>query len=317
MKEYESVKIQYKIENAKSKYELQSETRKRIYLSLIELLDTYPYLINKNIIIFGAGSCVDLPMDYICDMFSEVVLVDINSTALENAKQYIPSKDMNKVSFVAFDVTGLRTTFFDEFLKRNPSSIDEILEFIKDMANSIPVLSLPLEISAKAPFSLTISDLVISQLTTFPLIKLIYPYILKNIDANYDRFNLMKFDEINNYASEMAFQHLKLMYDITQKVTGKILVLSDVFVYSTEENILEFNDIMKDNPQYLADPEKISRAKVMQWLDKYALPGGNISIPIRNHNFTKIDHTIQRWWWKHISKRNRYFVLEYILTPKI
>jgi len=141
MEEYPSIKVQYDVEHASNRYELQSGTRKRIYLSLLELLDTYPYLKNQNIVIFGAGRCVDLPMDFICDMFSDIVLVDINTLALEEVKQYIQEKDKNKVSFFTFDVTGMRQLIVEEFDKRKPGSMDEIMKFMQDMAANIPVLA--------------------------------------------------------------------------------------------------------------------------------------------------------------------------------
>jgi len=72
--------------------------------------------------------------------------------------------------------------------------------------------------------------------------RLIYPYIREKIDAQYDIYNLLKHEEIYDYASEMAFQHLKLMYDITQREKGKIMLLLDLFVYCSdmEENVTGF-----------------------------------------------------------------------------
>ncbi|SHJ43566.1 SEC-C metal-binding domain-containing protein, partial [Lutispora thermophila] len=77
-KKYKSIQNKANMDiNTASKYDLWSYTRFGLYQAIAKQLNQISKEDNRNIIILGAGSCMDLPMDYICDNFSEIVLVDI------------------------------------------------------------------------------------------------------------------------------------------------------------------------------------------------------------------------------------------------
>jgi len=61
----------------------------------------------ERVVVLGAGPCNDIPLDALADMFNDIVLVDINGSALESAKnRYRHNPDVyNRITIVISDLS--------------------------------------------------------------------------------------------------------------------------------------------------------------------------------------------------------------------
>ncbi len=315
---YPSIKPLDDLNLATTEYELWSIERRAVYLSLFRLLKEFPNLEKENIIIYGAGKCTDLPMDFICEKFSDVVLVDIDDVALEGAKQYIPERFIDKITFVQFDVTGLREIFKAELKRSNIKTVEGILKFLNVMTKRIPSLILPNEIHNKMPFAISVSDLILTQLFSTFYVNDLFPYMFMNIDSKFCVNDIFKYTEPTDFANGLTFQHLKLLYDTTKKETGKIMILTDTFVFGKDNGVeSEFNKEIMNNPQYLTEDGTVTIELISKWYEKYAIAGSNIYSPLKTYNFRKLKNDVMRWWWWLNRKDRYYLVMNYIFTPLI
>ena len=313
---FPSIKPLNDLNFATNDFELWSVERRAVCISLFKLLEEFPNLENKNIIIYGAGKCTDLPMDFICGKFSEIVLVDIDVIALEEAKMNIPEIYLGKVTFVNFDVTGMTEILKVELYKSKIKTIEGILKFFNRMTKNIPLLILHKEILNKGPFAVSISDLILTQLYSTFYINHIFPYIIDNIEPEYRINDIFKYNEPKDFANGLTFQHLKLLYDTTEKETGKIMILADTFVFGKDNGReSDFNKEIISNIQYLTENESVTIDLISKWAEKYALAGSDILLPMETHKFRKLKNEVIRWWWWLNRKDRYYFVMNYILTP--
>lgn len=317
-KKYPSIKVGRDLDQSSSTYDLWGMERRWVCIALTKLLKEHPHLDNRNIVIFGAGKCTDLPMDYICSNFSEVVLVDIDSSALEKSKQYIPQHLHNKVVWVQLDVTGLFKKIMDEFIpnlvEERYDSIEEALLYFKELNQNIPELLLPKEITDRMPFAISISDLIITQLFCPFYFAAIYPQF-RRMDKKAST-QATDYEDLNDFINNLNYQHLQLLHKVTETEKGKIIVLVDTFMFGKEidGSDSDFNKVIASNPNYL-NHLHISMKDIAKWMEKYTIAGSNILYPIHRFNYSRFQIEKQMWWWWHFSGIKFYLVMTYVFTP--
>lgn len=293
--------------NTASKYDLWSYTRFGLYQAIAKQLNQISKEDNRNIIILGAGSCMDLPMDYICDNFSEIVLVDIDKDALIKSSEYIPSHQLDKVTRVSFDITSMLDKFAAEVDRtKKDYSLKEAIKYLNSLKDNIPDVTLPEEIKSRMPFSIVISDFILSQLYINFINKLIPHKSLQPTSLN----------GAKPFIDSLTMQHMKLLHSIA-KPNGKIIVLSDMFAFGFEFDgtLTPFSKIVIEHGLNIL--KTVPPAEIIEsWLNKYPIVAGNdVLYVLKKNNFTNIKlDTIYYWWWI-FSRERRYFVNCFIFSP--
>ncbi|NCB42195.1 MAG: hypothetical protein EOM59_06205 [Clostridia bacterium] len=256
---------------------------------------------NGNVIIFGAGKCFDLPMDFITEIFDKIILVDVSKNNMEIAYQYIPKEYIDKVITVVWDVTGICEKHIPQI--DAISSECEIYKLLNDLGQSLPVTTLPDDVKKYMPYSFVISDLILTQL---PLSLNMKYFHLNGIalDANY----------MQDFINGLIFQHLMLLHTVA-KDKGNVLVLTDTFSLGKEFDGSEgtINFAIKQNVN-LIDSRNITLEMITEWLSAHSLAGSNIYFPMKKNNFNKFRQDNLQWWWWAFSEDRRYLVLCYHFT---
>ena len=61
----------------------------------------------RRALILGAGSCIDIPLRDIAEAFDRTTIVDMSTSALQNAVSGLPQQSAKKVTLVGADVSGI------------------------------------------------------------------------------------------------------------------------------------------------------------------------------------------------------------------
>lgn len=318
IKKYPSLKLNKKDIKDCTKYENWDRQRQGVWKVVAKTLNECSNFSKRNIIIFGAGACDDLPIDFICDKFSEIVLVDIDSKALNEALRKIPNTSKDKVILVEWDVTGLYNNSELKLCLENAKNgtyktVDDVIKDIGKLAMKIQDLDMPIEIQKRMPFSVVLSDLIVTQLFTNYFYNEVSLNLMKLDPAIFEK-NLADFN-IKEIVDLLLSQHLKLLQKVTTTY-GKIIVLADTFVYGTEANLLKspFSEVIKRNPEFISDHRKISIQDITKWMNNYSVAGSNIPYYIKINNFKKLHTDRVLWWWWIFNKERLYFVMCYVFT---
>lgn len=292
-----------------SQYDLWAKARVSLWFTMNNQLNKMPTKQIKNIIIFGAGSCKDLPIDFICDIFEEVVLVDINDIALQNAKKYIPTHLQDKVTNVVMDVTGLINQFEKEIICGNINSFEKGIEYLNEISDKLPEIILPKEIVDKMPFSFVMSDLILTQLCSGFLEKSSHLF-------NYE-YRSYENIEIESFFDSIILQHLNLLHKVSS-LDGRVIVLADTFTYGYESDGSKslFNQITDDyGPSILY--KSIDSHTLNQWYQRYIpISGSAVIQTMSKYSYQNLEFdTYTDWWWI-LSSYRRYFVVCYSFLPR-
>ncbi|MBV7276464.1 hypothetical protein I6U48_26645 [Clostridium sp. PL3] len=318
IKKYPSLKLNKKDIKDCTKYENWDRQRQSVWQLVAKTLNECSNFSKQNIIIFGAGACDDLPIDFICDKFSEIVLVDIDSKALNEALKKIPNNLKDKVILVEWDVTGLYTNSelklcLEKAKNGTYKTVEDVIKDISKLTIKIQDLDVPIEIQKRMPFSVVLSDLIVTQLFTNYFYGEVSLNLIKLDSAIFER-NLSDFN-IKDIVDFLLCQHLKLLQKVTT-IHGKIIILADTFVYGTEANLLKspFNEVIKKNPEFISNYRKITSQDIVGWMNNYSVAGSNIPYHIKTNNFNRLHTDRVTWWWWIFNKERLYFVMGYVFT---
>ncbi|MGJ0847755.1 hypothetical protein ACR77J_13780 [Tissierella praeacuta] len=263
----------------------------------------------QNIIIFGAGACEDLPIDFICDRFEEVVLVDNDNEVLLNSKKYIPTHMEQKVTYVVMDVAGLMSQFMQEISSGNIDSYEKGIRYLNEISHDLPEIILPKEILEKMPFSFVVSDLIISQICN--------DYLLMLSMLTTSKYKVSSGVDISLFSKSIILKHIELLHSLCSP-TGRVMVLADTFSLGTEIDGSDsaFNMVLQDYGSSILQEENITNSMIVEWFSKYPhIIGGNILSVLKKHKYNKLElDTMYFGWWK-FSLKQMYFVICHVFLP--
>lgn len=94
----------------------------------------------KSIIVFGAGECNDIDLQYLCNTFERIVLTDVDEQSMHDGLVRQNIEDVSKFQVLQVEYTGLESVgFFDTLaaLCSDNASIAQISEFIKNALHNV------------------------------------------------------------------------------------------------------------------------------------------------------------------------------------
>lgn len=307
---YPSIRIKPELDlRTSSTYEVWGTVRLALWMAICKQLKGFNRFENTNIIIFGAGECEDLPIDFICDRFSDIVLVDKDNEALKKSVRLIPENLRHKVTHVIWDVTGLLKKYIPDIIHGRYGKYKDAVKFLNQLGKKLPEVEIPHEVKDRMPFAFTISDLILTQLSRNFVIGL-------NILTK-GKSSLTLTNDLEPFFNRLSIQHLQLLHRVTQK-EGKILVLADTFTYGEEiDNTRpKFNEAFNTYGESMFYSGLITDKMISEWWFKYPANGGSkVLYYLKKYNFKKLQCDTQYHWWWPFSDKKWYFVLCYVLTP--
>ncbi len=258
----------------------------------------------KKIIIFGAGSCTDIPIDYICDMFSEIILVDIDADKLEKANANIPLDLRKKVTKVVWDITELDKILFTLTESGELTKDHDMVEILNKQRFREQGADIPFEIRVRMPFDYVISDLILTQIP-FSVKRTAEKYVVNSQNIFMDEF-----------IDDLIYQHLKLLNNMV-KNSGKIIIITDPFMIGGTNGGFSssLNNVLKEKGKSLLNQDYINKEMLLAWMDTYPVSkGSNILEFIDSNSFPKMNLNDFSWWWWTYSCEVWFLVVCYVFT---
>jgi len=136
---------------------------------------------SSGIIVLGAGACTEVPLAELARAADEVVLVDLDTVSMQQARNELPAASLRKrVRLLEADISGGVSTNLHSLLNKQPWStlVSRGASAVFDAtANCLEQCVVPdppeLESIGSGEFGLVISSLVLSQLYSYPLLDIL------------------------------------------------------------------------------------------------------------------------------------------------
>nr|BBH95407.1 hypothetical protein KTA_36060 [Thermogemmatispora argillosa] len=137
--------------------------------------------LSRGIVVLGAGACTEIPLEKLARAADEVLLVDLDRAALQQARAELPVASLRaRVQLLTCDLTGGVSTWLQERLRLLPwqaleqGEASALWDRLAAVLDDCPVPDPPqIQGLPQATFGLAISSLVLSQLFSYPLLDLL------------------------------------------------------------------------------------------------------------------------------------------------
>jgi hypothetical protein len=176
-------------------------------------------------IVLGAGNCDDLDLHFLCDAFSQLTLVDIDTLSLQEGVNRVAPDLLGRIELLGnIDFTKLdQVNFYSRFtdLLEKKASPQELNFFLTNIPSEI--LSCPLLKKWEGQFSVVISSAVYTQI--------FYIHVLTLFGVHVSNYTAEEVRGILGLLGELRNSMLKAYNDLMVSLLeegGTIIVWSDV-----------------------------------------------------------------------------------------
>jgi hypothetical protein len=191
----------------------------------------------RQTVILGAGACTEIPLERLARGSAHVFLVDLDVAGMAQARDELPAALRDCVDLLRVDLTGrvsdalaaeLRATPFADLNLLDQGRGMAPVEAAADCLERCPVPNPPLLAGLQSgAFDLVISDFVLTQLYSLPLLDVIdtltaYAPAVADLRETLPRYE----DAANGFRRRIALAHLALLRDLLTP-DGAALLLSD------------------------------------------------------------------------------------------
>jgi hypothetical protein len=191
----------------------------------------------RQTVILGAGACTEIPLERLARGSAHVFLVDLDVAGMAQARDELPAALRNRVDLLQADLTGgvsetlaaeLRATPFADLNLLDQGRGMAPVEAAADCLERCPVPNPPLlGVLQSGAFDLVISDFVLTQLYSLPLLDVIDTLTAYAPAVADLRETLLRYQAAaNGFRRQVAQAHLALLRDLLTP-DGVALLLSD------------------------------------------------------------------------------------------
>ncbi|OPX94465.1 MAG: hypothetical protein A4E53_00064 [Pelotomaculum sp. PtaB.Bin104] len=281
-------------------YDSMLDIRENIARFIMEALENLKS--KESVIVFGPGSCNDIPLDLLAKNFSQITLVDIDIISAQKAIERLDISLRSKVLLKQMDISGLGKLFTRI---QDLSNINASASEIESALKSYECESIELLPDINKEYDLSISSCVATQLTT-PF----FTHILKDKYINESTYKI-----ITSIARKAAFNHCYLVRKHT-KDTGFSIITTDIFEWGhVRNNPVSLAIALPSLPEILSFHEFIE--EFLKKYSDYMLAGSTILFDIG----TFFNNIVARgWYWEienTIQSYRLYIVIGALLQPKL
>jgi hypothetical protein len=188
-----------------------------------------------RVAVLGAGACTELPLEEIARQAEEIVLVDLDEFALQQARRQLPGQLQGRVRLVIADITGgvsqnleetLLAQRWQALLARGQAAVLEAAANCLDRCG-VPQ---PPELAELRPgrCNLVISSLVVTQLWSYPLLDLTDLFnTLHPALAGQQHQHPLLGPAIEHFKEHIAQGHLRLLARLLRSTVTAVLIAED------------------------------------------------------------------------------------------
>jgi hypothetical protein len=133
----------------------------------------------QRVVVLGAGTCTELPLEDIAQQAEEVVLVDLDEYALHQARRQLPGQQQGRVRLIVADITGGVSERLEQTLMGQrwqallSQGLGAVLEAAAGCLERCEVPQPPALAELRpGRAEVVISSLVVTQLWSYPLLDL-------------------------------------------------------------------------------------------------------------------------------------------------
>jgi hypothetical protein len=247
-----------------------------------EALQRRPYSTSQNVAILGAGACTEVPLATLTRASEEIVLVDLDTIAMQQASGELPSAELRRrIQIITADVSGGISENLQQLLNKQawPELVKSGKNALFDAAAAcLEECEIPdppvIDGLGQHEFGLVISSLVLSQLFSYPLLDIldlvqrIAPGLLRE-QERHRRYQ----DAVQNFRIRTIRAHLHLLKQLVD-VGGQVVLLSDIrgFVFEvqgTDHDAAHRRAIPlvpRNLPDLIREPFKVEQEQQWEWL---------------------------------------------------
>lgn len=212
---------------------------------MLHALRQRPYSVSRSALVLGAGACTEVPLADLARDADEVVLVDLDLTSLQQARDELSSPALRKrVRPLTGDITGGVSAQLNRLLAQQswntllPQGARAVFDAAAFCLEECPVPDPPyLEELDEGEFGVVISSFVLSQLFSYPLldaldfIQRLAPHMLGE-QERHRRYQ----DAAQSFRTRIIQAHLHLLRSLLD-TDGLAVLLTDLrgFVFNDPE----------------------------------------------------------------------------------
>ncbi len=276
----------------------------------------------RTVVILGAGSCRDLPMDFLCSTFDQVVLVDKNRSSLDSSAEHIPPGLAPRVVRVCWDVSGPFGEAADALVgevRAGGITLEQAAGCMERLCAAEPdgewlPSALPPELASRAPFGLVISDLILTQLS----LNCVFQCALalgRPLREVYEGHRAAV-----AAISRACSRNHQILLRLLAGPESKVIVLNDTFMLGRDfdGSASLFNLIAAQRGKDASDSSWIAERDIDGWLAEYSLLGGDLGGIGPETPLGGALKLLGRtwWWWPHCAVRS-YLVVCYVFGATV
>lgn len=278
----------------KDKYNRWSEHRENIKKLVDKALLENPE--SKEVIVFGAGMCNDIDLNYLGEKFDNIILTDVDKRSIEYGFEIQNIDDnllkkftIKEIEYTGLDHIGFFEKAFDLIKNRSlESKIDILIEESLEKINAMNILD-----EYKDKFPIVLSAPVYSQL--------LYTQVNVLFDA-FNYFNFYKNNQINKfkkkvyrYMPKIIKRYNDLIISVT-KDDGYIISWIDMFEgKNTSKEMREINNYL----------EKSNNKDLKEYIDKV---GMELSLIGQKDFLERVDIKDYDYWMWPFDNKKEYLV---------
>jgi hypothetical protein len=188
-------------------------------------------------VVLGAGACTEIPLERLARASAHVLLVDLDVAGMAQARDELPATVRDRVNLLRADLTDgvsealaaeLRATPFADLNMLDQGRGMAPIEAAADCLERCPVPDAPMPVGLQpGGYDLVISDFVLTQLYSLPLLDVIdtlraYAPAIADLRETLPRYQ----DAANGFRRRVALAHLALLRDLLTP-DGVALLVSD------------------------------------------------------------------------------------------
>jgi hypothetical protein len=191
---------------------------------------------SRSILVLGAGACTEIPLSELVRASDEVVLADLDLTAMQQAQAELSSPAQRRsIRLVACDIGGGVSASLNRLIEQQswqklvPRGAQAVFDAAADCLEHCPVPDPPqLEGLGSGEFGVVISSLVLSQLFSYPLLDILdhVQQIAPNYVGEQEQHRRYK-QAAQEFRLRVISAHLDLLRKLVD-VGGMVVLISDV-----------------------------------------------------------------------------------------
>lgn len=192
---------------------------------------------DRQVVVLGAGACTEIPLERLARTSAHILLVDLDVAGMAQARDELPATLRDRVDLLQADLTGgvsealageLRATPFADLNQLDQGRGMAPVEAAADSLVRCPVPDPP-PVASLQPggYDLVISDLILTQLYSLPLLDVVdtltaYAPAVADLRETLPRYR----DAANAFRQRVALAHLALLRTLIAS-GGVALLMSD------------------------------------------------------------------------------------------